>query len=172
MATSRGPLKYLTGRHKKPPPPSFPSLDTRKPSANWETQTLPGALPSRGAHRGGSIGSRAQGCGQGGNRCAAGSAHSQQVNHPKRGLGSRESRSAGHDPSRGRPDGIVPWRAPSHWPSHLVLAPRTGAHLGQLTSGEGGGEPLPTAHPHQAQPLAPTLVYLGGSIPRGAKGVE
>lgn len=32
-------------------------------------------------------------------------------------------------------------------------------------------EPLPTAHP-LARPWAPTLVYLGRSIPRSAQGVE
>lgn len=55
---------------------------------------------------------------------------------------------------------------------HLVQAPGAGAHLSQPTSGEGGPQAPPLPPTPKPSPRAPTLVYLGGSIPGRAPGVE
>lgn len=140
--------------------------DIPLPAGTW----LSLAPPCR-AHLGGSIGARDRG-----------------VDQQRTGAHRARPLSAGG----ARPEGLCPpgvqsfqlWpeqqvaaqvpivQAPSWQSGHLVLALEAGAHLSQPTSGEGGPQgppPLPTPKP---SPGAPTLVYLGGSIPGSAQGVE
>lgn len=63
-------------------------------------------------------------------------------------------------------------RVPSGLSGHLVQALGAGAHLSQPTSGEGGPQAPPPPPTPKPSPRAPTLVYLGGSIPGSAQGVE
>lgn len=63
-------------------------------------------------------------------------------------------------------------QAPSWQSGHLVQALEAGAHLSQPTSGEGGPQGPPPPPTPKPSPGAPTLVYLGGSIPGSAQGVE
>lgn len=61
-------------------------------------------------------------------------------------------------------------RAPSGLSGHLVQTLRAGAHLSQPTSGEGDPQAPPPPPTPKPSPRAPTLVYLGGSIPGSAQG--
>lgn len=63
-------------------------------------------------------------------------------------------------------------REPSWLSGHLVQALGAGAHLSQPTSGEGGPQAPPPPPTPKPCPKAPTLVYLGGSIPGNEQGVE
>lgn len=61
-------------------------------------------------------------------------------------------------------------RAPSWQSGHLVQALEAGAHLSQPTSGEGSSQGPPPPPTPKPSPGAPTLVYLGGSIPGSVQG--
>lgn len=126
--------------------------------------TSPQGAPRR-VHR-----RRGQGCGAAANRCAAGPGPSRQVERGQQVSVSRLLSPINFGRSSAWLHKRRPARAPSWRSGHLVQALEAGAHLSQPTSGEGGPQAPPPPPTPKPSPGAPTLVYLGGSIPGSAQG--
>lgn len=103
-----------------------------------------------------------------GNRCAPGPAPSTGES-PQLSLGCRESHSTRLGLKRRGPDGIPVLQAPSRRAGPLVSTPGAGAHLGQPTSGQGGGGAPFTAHPF-AQPSVFTPSTWADPFPKACRG--
>lgn len=141
--------------------------DTPLPAGTWRVLAPPGW-----AHLGGSIGAGDRGVERQRTGARRGAAPLGRWSSAWRASVFRELSPTNFGRSSRWLRGPPAARAPS-WPSgHLVQAPEAGAHLSQPTSGEGGPQAPPPPPTPKPSPGAPTLVYLGGSIPGSARGVE
>lgn len=153
-----------------PPPPGrkWEGRQRHRHASASRDLARPGTSPQgapRRVHR-----RRRQGWGPAANRCSAGPAPLGRWSTPRGSLSSWSAvlstlaRAAGGCTCR------LGVRAPSGLSGHLVQTLRAGAHLSQPTSGEGDPQAPPPPPTPKPSPRAPTLVYLGGSIPGSAQG--